>query len=61
VARYGCTRREELTSTAAILGLAKCRIGGVILNASESPATDRIARLLGCGNGHSGDGRSGDG
>jgi len=61
VARYGCTRREELTSTAAILGLAKCRIGGVILNASESPATDRIAWLLGFGNGHSGDGRSGDG
>ncbi len=61
VARYGCTRREELTSTAAILGLAKCRIGGVILNASESPATDRIARLLGLGNGHPGAGRSGDG
>jgi Mrp family chromosome partitioning ATPase len=61
VARYGCTRREELISTAAILGLAKCRIGGVILNASESPATDRIARLRGFGNGHPGNGRSGDG
>ncbi len=61
VARYGCTQRDELTSTAAILGLAKCRVGGVILNAGESPATDRIARLLGLGNGHPGDGRRGDG
>lgn len=60
VARYGGTQRDELTSTAAILDLAKCRIGGVILNACESPATDRIARMLGFGDGRSGDGRPGD-
>jgi hypothetical protein len=59
VARYGCTRRDELSSTAAILGLAKCRIGGVIFNAYESPASARIARLLGLGDGPPADLRGG--
>lgn len=49
VARYGATRREELTATLAILNLAKCKIGGVILNGYESPATDRLQRILGFG------------
>ena len=49
VARYGCTRREELTATLAILNLAKCRIGGVILNGYESPATDWLLRISGLG------------
>lgn len=49
VVRYGCTRREELAATLAILKLAKCKIGGVILNAYESPVTDWLRRLWGSG------------
>ena len=49
VARYGATRREELAGTLAILKLAKCKVGGVILNGYESPAADRLQHLLGFG------------
>ena len=49
VARYGCTRRDELAATLAILKLAKCRIGGVILNGYESPAVDRLQWIAGFG------------
>jgi Mrp family chromosome partitioning ATPase len=49
VVRYGCTRREELAATLAILNLAKCKIGGVILNGYESPATDWLQRIVGFG------------
>jgi Mrp family chromosome partitioning ATPase len=49
VVRYGCTRREELAATLAILHLAKCKIGGVILNGYESPATDWLQRIVGFG------------
>jgi hypothetical protein len=46
VVRCGSTRREELTATQAILNLAKCKIGGVILNGYESPATDWLRHIL---------------
>jgi Mrp family chromosome partitioning ATPase len=49
IARYGCTRRDELEATLAILKLAKCRIGGVILNAYESRATERLRWIPGIG------------
>jgi hypothetical protein len=49
IVRYGCTRREELAATLAILNLAKCKIGGVILNGYESPATDWLQRIVGFG------------
>lgn len=49
VSRYGATRREELAGTVAILKLAKCKVGGVILNGYESPATDCLQHLLGFG------------
>jgi Mrp family chromosome partitioning ATPase len=47
VARYGCTRRDELAATVGIVKLAKCRMGGVILNAYETPALDRLHWLPG--------------
>jgi len=49
VARYGCTRRDELESTLAILKLARCHIGGVVLNAYESPAAERLRWIPGFG------------
>jgi Mrp family chromosome partitioning ATPase len=49
VARYGCTRRDELAATVAIVKLAKCRLGGVILNGYETPAIDRLHWLPGWG------------
>ena len=51
VARYGCTRRDELAATAAIVKLARCRIGGVVLSGYESPAADCVQRVLGFGDG----------
>jgi hypothetical protein len=51
VARYGCTRRDELAATAAIVKFAKCRIGGVVLSGYESPAADCVKRVLGFGDG----------
>ena len=42
VARYGCSRRDELAATFAVVNLAQRRIGGVILNGYESPAIDRL-------------------
>jgi Mrp family chromosome partitioning ATPase len=47
VVRCGSTRRDELAATAAILNLAKCKIGGVILNAYQTPAADWLRRFLG--------------
>ncbi|HKD69409.1 MAG TPA: hypothetical protein VKB84_21400 [Candidatus Binataceae bacterium] len=49
VARYGATRRDELAGTVAVINLAKCRIGGVILNSYESPALDRLQWIAGLG------------
>ncbi len=42
VARYGCTQREELAATLAVINVANAKAGGVILNAYESPAIDRL-------------------
>ncbi len=47
VARYGCTRREELAATVEIVRLANCRLGGVILNGYQSPALDRLRWITG--------------
>jgi hypothetical protein len=38
VARYGCSRRDELAATLAVVNLANRSIGGVILNGYKSPA-----------------------
>jgi Mrp family chromosome partitioning ATPase len=47
VARYGCSRRDELAATLAVVNVANCRIGGVILNGYESPAIDRLQWIPG--------------
>jgi Mrp family chromosome partitioning ATPase len=47
VARYGRTRRDELAATMAVINVANCRIGGVILNGYESPAMDRLQWIPG--------------
>lgn len=51
VARYGCTRRDELAAALAVINVANCRIGGVILNGYESPAIDRLQWIAGLGQG----------
>ena len=42
VARYGCTQREELAATLAVINVANAKSAGVILNGYESPAADRL-------------------
>jgi Mrp family chromosome partitioning ATPase len=49
VARYGCSRRDELAATVAVVNLAQRNIGGVILNGYESPAIDRLHWIPGFG------------
>jgi hypothetical protein len=47
VARYGCSRRDELAATMAVVNLGHRSIGGVILNGYESPAIDRLQWIPG--------------
>jgi hypothetical protein len=47
VARYGCSRRDELAATLAVVNLANRSIGGVILNGYKSPAIDRLRWIPG--------------
>jgi Mrp family chromosome partitioning ATPase len=49
VTRYGCTRRDELAATVAVIGMAQRNFGGVILNGYQSPAIDRLQRMAGLG------------
>jgi Mrp family chromosome partitioning ATPase len=49
VVRYGRSRRDELAATLAVINMAQCRLGGIILNAYETPAIDRLQWIPGLG------------